>query len=108
MWVSLLVVSSDTSGASPAVLRTQRHSDHAVNAKVPVIIFPLGDQILNDFFLFLSRFRLWNETWIPFHAKCVEKDTKAVTNEKQHIQNRMRLNGDYPRHCQQKDSSSRA
>lgn len=78
-----------TTVAPFAVLTSQRHTDHARNAKVTLIKFPQAQQFIYDFFLLCQTTKLWNKSGLVNHGTEVEVATETVERAERDVTKRI-------------------
>lgn len=81
----LLVMLGYTTLAPPAVLASERRSNHACHTKVRFIVLPLADQLIYDGLLLGNAIELGDETRVIHHGPCVEESGEAKENSEQKI-----------------------
>lgn len=76
--VHVLIKFRDTAAAPSAMFTSQRHSQHAMDAEILLIVFPKFDQFFDNRLLLTSTSWLRNETRVLDHTISVKICAQAI------------------------------
>lgn len=77
---------SHTASTAPAMLASQRTPDHAIDAEILVVEFPLLKKLRDDSSLLVSAPKLGNEPGIADDGVDVEKRRQKIEHREENVQ----------------------